>query len=81
MNCIFDNPFTCQRQLWVDKKLVCWISLKLIQTRDFALVNRLGLAREWIRPFVDGAYDGDLAAIDPSAIVNPSVIRPFATKC
>jgi hypothetical protein len=78
MDCIFDNPITFQREVWVDGKKTCWISAQLIDQRDTRWRDRLPrgpeIERLWVESFSPRKCDGDPAAME--ALATNSTAKP-----
>jgi hypothetical protein len=76
MNCLFDNPSTCNRELWVNGKKTCWISWHLLAQKNTAWQGRLPrdpeTRRLWTKPFVPGQYEGDPTAMELPSPINTS---------
>jgi len=63
-SCIYDNPATWQRELWVDGRLDCFVTAELLLQKKWPWRSEPPAA--WLKQWEPGSMQGD-----PEAILQP----------
>jgi hypothetical protein len=62
-SCIYDNPATWTRQMWMDGRMICSLSAKILLQREPRWPWRRPPPAAWRAPWQPGQIQGDPKAL------------------